>query len=91
MKTEELFLFLILLLGLILCSFLGGNSYFESFKQNTNSSTNSGTSSNSNTSSSESRSDSSVLPTKIKKNTALGTNEVVHLSQSVSNLSSYEI
>ena len=52
MNTEALFLFLILLLGLILCSFLGGNSYFESFKQNTNSSTNSGTSSNSNTSTS---------------------------------------
>ena len=40
MKVEALFLFLILLLGLVLCSFLGGNcNNYEGFTQNTDSKT----------------------------------------------------
>ena len=34
MNTEALFLFLILLLGLVLCSFLGGNCGNEGFTGN---------------------------------------------------------
>ena len=34
MNTEALFLFLILLLGLLLCSFLGGNCGYEGFTGN---------------------------------------------------------
>ena len=63
MNTEALFLFLILLLGLILCSFLGGNCGTEAFtgnsqmtgvsglglQNNMNSSTSNGTSTNSST------------------------------------------
>jgi hypothetical protein len=36
MNTEALFLFLILLLGLVLCSFLGGNCGREGFSENNN-------------------------------------------------------
>ena len=51
MNTEALFLFLILLLGLLLCSFLGGNSGYEGFTinegyTNTSTSTNGATSTN---------------------------------------------
>ena len=37
MNTEALFVFLILLLGLLLCSFLGGNCGKESFTSSTTS------------------------------------------------------
>ena len=40
MKVEALFLFLILLLGLVLCSFLGGNCNKEGFTQNSQSDSN---------------------------------------------------
>ena len=40
MNIEALFLFLILLLGLVLCSFLGGNCNKEGFGQNSNSDSN---------------------------------------------------
>jgi hypothetical protein len=40
MNTESLFLFLILLLGLVLCSFLGGNCNKEGFHSNNSSSQN---------------------------------------------------
>jgi len=53
MNTEALFLFLILLLGLLLCSFLGGNCGYEGFTGNVsgtlkNSQPNSNTTSNAN-------------------------------------------
>ena len=47
MNVEALFLFLILLLGLVLCSFLGGNcNYSEGFSKNNNSDVNNDSSSN---------------------------------------------
>ena len=92
MNTEALFLFLILLLGLILCSFLGGNCGTEAFtgnsqmtgvsglglKNNMNSSTSNGTNSTSSTTSSTTSNTGSSTPSTTGSSTPSGYDNYNH-------------
>ena len=75
MKVEALFLFLILLLGLVLCSFLGGNcNNYEGFTQNTNSKTGVSGGSNNNSNSSGSGIFSNMLSSNNNSSSDTNTN-----------------